>query len=309
MAIYDYESNQLNSAFDIDGNTLTNAFDVDGDLVFNGGMPDYSNYSFTQKWASKGISSTQGFDIYDGKIFWVAKSGNASVDNAMYVFNLSDGSNALNTSYMTAYGGHANNVTFSDQFYDEEDVYPLVLMSTAYSDSPAYLNRISNEYVATLQVQYKFPVVENIINGGFDVCYGETNDVAYTASVFGSNSDASLGTHICIAKWDMTDLTDNGDGTYTPAFISSVNCDWHYWKQGIKYHDGLIWLSSGYPNYRAYVYAIDPSTGQTMYTIDCNTTTEIEGAVFYPDAEAVGGYALYVGFQGMMLRKYTFGNS
>lgn len=53
-------------------------------------------------------------------------------------------------------------------------------------------------------------------------------------------------------------------------------------------------------------YGIDPNTGDTKCTIDCDTTTEIEGAVWYKDENAIGGYALYVGFQGMMLRKYTF---
>lgn len=306
MSIYNVHGGQTNTAFDVSDNDLNRAWNVAGNLVFSKGeTPDYSNYSYVQKWASKGIGSTQGYDIYDGKVFWVSKSGNSSVPANCYVWNLEDGSQALSSAYITVYTGHGNNLTFSDEYYDPEDNYPLLLASTAYA-APVYLNRISNNYVATLEKTYVMPSIQNVIAPGFDMCYGETSDIAYTATLFGSNSDASLGTHICIAKWDMTNLTDNGDGTYTPAFISSVNCDWHYWKQGIKYHDGLIWFASGYPGYRAYVYAFDPTTGDTKYTIDCETTTEIEGAVWYPDNEAVGGYALYVGFQGMMMRKYVF---
>jgi len=43
-----------------------------------------------------------------------------------------------------------------------------------------------------------------------------------------------------------------------------------------------------------------------LYSIDLETNTEPEGLAWLRDTEVIGGYALYVGFQGMMLRKYTF---
>lgn len=64
MSIYDYVGAQINQAFDIEASTLNEAFDIDGNRIYTPDV-DYSNYSFTQKWASKGISNTQGFDIYD----------------------------------------------------------------------------------------------------------------------------------------------------------------------------------------------------------------------------------------------------
>lgn len=307
MGIYSADGMTVITAHDIDGHNIFVGYDINGVFVY-GEQPDYTNYSYTQKWASKSISNAQGFDIYDGKIYWVSKSGNSSEDNAMYIYNLTDGS--LDRQ-IAAYGGHGNCVTFARTKYAESDPVPTMLISTAYTN-PSYKVRLDSGYDASILQRIKLPVdgtiaesPENgVTNGGYDVCYGETDDVIYSASVWGSNS--SDGTKITIGKWDMTQLTDNGDGTYTPTLLSYVNCDWHYWKQGIKYHDGLIWLCSGYPNYAAYIYAIDPTTGETVYTIDCETTTEIEGAVFYPDSDAAGGYALYVGFSGMMLRKYTF---
>lgn len=307
MAIYKVDGNRLSRAYNVNETLLSSAYNKAGDLVYSSGIvPDYANYSYTQQWVSKSISYAQGFDIYDDIAFWVSKSGNASETNAMYIFNLSDGSPVLSPSYVSSYGGHGNNVTFSKQKYDVGDNYPMMLISTAYPNSYSYLVRITNNYVASIIRRYTIPEIDQIINGSYDICYGETDDIAYVVSVFGSNSDQSLGTHICIARFDMTDLTENGDGSFTPAYIDSARCDWHYWKQGVKYHDGLIWLASGYPSYNADIYGINPETGETKYHINCETTTEIEGAVWYPDTEAVGGYALYVGFQGMMMRKYVF---
>lgn len=303
--IYDINGNLITTPYGLDGVALSQAYDINGSIVHSTGelRPDYNKYSYTQVWATKGKSPAQGFDILNDKVYWALKSGNTTPDTALYIFNL-DGTSAVSGESVTVYGGHANNVTFSHQYTDEDNL-PLVLMSTAY-DNPVYLNRIDNDNNAAIIRKYTIPMIDGIVNKGFDMCYGDTDDTAYTASVFGSNGDASLGTHICIAKWDMANLTVNDDGTYTPSFVSSAETAWHYWKQGIKYHDGLIWLASGYPNYNAYVYGIDPASGETIATINCNTTTEIEGAVWYPDASAIGGYALYVGFQGMSLRKYVF---
>lgn len=306
--IYAVNGLPLPNAYRKNGAELSQAYNVEGNQVYHrsSGIPDYSNYSFTQKWASKGVGNTQGYDIFNNKVFWISKSGNSSEDNKMYIYDLSDGSAVLNPAYITGYGGHGNNVTFSRQRYEAGDTYPLMLISSAYAN-PCYLVRLTDEYQASIVRRYTIPLIDQVTNGGYDITYGETDDIAYVASVFGSNSSAAQGTHICIAQFDMSDLTENEDGTFSPAFIKSVRCDWHYWKQGIKYHDGLIWLASGYPGFNADVYGIDPETGETKYHVNCETTTEIEGAVWYPDAEVVGGYALYVGFQGMMMRKYTFG--
>ena len=88
--VYNKSGNTLSAVYDKSGNALSHAYDKSGNVIYTAGdpVPDYSSYSYTQKWASKGISSTQGFDIYDGKVFWVSKSGNSSVPANCYVWNL-----------------------------------------------------------------------------------------------------------------------------------------------------------------------------------------------------------------------------
>lgn len=292
MSIYDLNGNQLNSAFDVVGDSLNKAYDILGNVVFNGGAIDYSTYSYTQKWGSKGIGSTQGFDIYDGKVYWISKSGDSTVPADCYVWNLSDGSQAFGTQPITIYSGHGNSLDI---------VYPKAYMGTAYSPATAYENTLASD-LQTFTLSKTFKLTEDSTYG-HDVCIDESDDtimwsLAHTGAI-------GTSTPYALSKWDLTDLTDNGDGTYSPKLIATVSTpkptNAEYF-QGMTMHDGMIWYASGYSgsSTQAYVYAINPLTGAVLYSINCETTAEPEGVAFV-------GNDLYVGFQNMVLRKYTFG--
>ena len=297
MAIYDISGNTLLSAYNKSGAT-TDAYNVSGIKIWSK-QADYTNYSYVQKWASKGISSTQGFDIYDGKVFWVAKSGDSTVPSNCYVWNLSDGSQALDTAYITVYAGHGNNLSFSNDGSK-------LIATPAYPPSRVFINAVGQDYAMTLSQT----LVLDDGSTDCDACY-DPNDNTIIWSLGHTANSSDLSAPFKVSKWDLTDLTDNGDGTYTPTCLSTVQTAQpsnSYFFQGYKFHDGLLWFASGYGggSTDAYVYAVDPVTGNKPYTIDLETKAEPEGLAWYPDAQAAGGYALYVGFAGMMLRKYTF---
>lgn len=131
------------------------------------------------------------------------------------------------------------------------------------------------------------------------------HDIMWTLGHTGYNtSDPFL-----ISKWDLNDLTENGDGTYSPANLQTISITppSNRYFQGLKFHDGLIWYGNGNGGVPSYIRAVNPDTGIEEYVIDLNTNTEVEGVAWVDDYESVGGYAMYAGFQGMMLRKYTFG--
>ena len=301
MSLYSVSGIELSSIYDVEGASLTVAYDINGNLISltpPEPLADYTNYSYTQKWGSKSIGSTQGFDIYGDKVFWVSKSGDSSIPANCYVWNLSDGSQALDSQYITIYSGHGNNLSFD---------FPTLYASPAYSPCRVYVNNLSNEYVATLTMTLS-------INDGSkdcDACVDETNkNILWTLGHTGASSDASAPYYL--SKWDLSRLTASGDNQYAPRKIQTVivaQPQNSYYFQGCKFHDGVFWFANGYSGTatNAYVFGVNPNTGEYLYTIDCNTTSEPEGVAWYPDANAVGGYALYVGFQGMMLRKYTFG--
>lgn len=300
MSIYRKEGLQIFSAYNIGGITINNAYSKDGIIVFSSGgsSPDYSNYSYTQKWASKGIGSTQGFFIYDEKVFWVSKSGDSSVPANCYVWNLSDGSQAYESQYITIYSGHGNSLDIA---------YPEVLAATAYSPAKVYKNEINstlNEFtlVRTLNVSED-------ANYGHDACFDE-NDRTKMWTLAHTGAISQTGAPFQLSKWDLTNLVDNGDGTYAPLLINTQQITQPSaspYFQGMRMHDGIIWFACGYSgSSTAHVYGVDPTTGSYLYDINCETTEEPEGVAWYPDATVPGGYAMYVGFQGMMLRKYTF---
>lgn len=299
MSIYDGNGIAITNAYAIDGHDISTAYDITGEVIFRESEPivDYTNYAYVQKWASKGISSTQGFDIYDGKVFWISKSGNSTIPANCYVWNLSDGSQALETQPITVYSGHGNNLSFD---------FPKLYATSAYTPH-VYVNSVTNDFeFSLLKTLY---ITDGCID--CDACIDEYDKSILWTLGHTANSSNTSAPYI-ISKWNLNNLTDNGDGTYTPQLIQSVNTPQpanSFYFQGCHFHDGLLWYANGYngASTGAYVFGVNPNTGEVEYTINCNTTAEPEGVCFYPDANAVGGYALYVGFAGMMLRKYTFG--
>lgn len=299
MAVYDKNGNLLSHVYGKDGTELSYAYDKAGNVIFSvdAPLPDYTRYSYTEKWSSKNISNTQGFDIYNDKVYWISKSGDSSAPADCYVWNLSDGSQAFANQPITIYSGHGNSLDIA---------YPKAYAGTAYSPATAYENTLSSDgQVFTLSK--KLSLSEDSTYG-HDVCVDESDvsilwSLAHTGAI-GTDAPYKL------SKWDLSTLTDNGDGTYSPRLIKSVTTpkpSVEYF-QGMTMHNGIIWYACGYTgtSTNAYVFAVDPDTGEVVYTIDCETTAEPEGVAWYPYANAPGGYALYVGFQNMVLRRYIF---
>lgn len=304
MPAYNIYGEQKSRAYRIDGTESARGYSIYGDLVFESGEApitpsvDYTRYRYTVKWASKGISSTQGFAIHNDMVFWVKKSGDMPVPASCYVWNLSDGTQALENPYITIYAGHGNSLSFD---------YPLLYAAAAYLPSKAYVNRMDENYNVVLE---KTLMLDSDGSRNCDVCVDE-DDPRYIWSLAHTAGSSDLEAPFLISKWDVTRLTANGDGTYTPRLVQSVETPQpanSFYFQGCCFHDGMLWYANGYSGAQsnAYIYAVDPSTGNVIYTIDCETTAEPEGVQFYPDDEAPGGYAMYVGFQGMALRRYTF---
>lgn len=296
MAIYNKNGQALQSAYGIDGRVLQSAYNIDGNLVYNATPTiDYDDYTYESLYTVSGITShTQGMDIYDGVIVAF------KADNLMYTFNLSDGS--VIGSAITAKSEHGGSASFSDVFYDESDRFPLLYVSSDLTPCEIYVNRItttSSTLIRTLVLPLDKAGYygKATLNGNALYCLGYKEN-SYTSDGGGSNK-------VIISKWDLSNLTDNGDGTYTPAYVSSFERAFIYVLQFVTFHDGMIWAGSGYgsPN-ASHVYALRLDNGAILHTITLPNTVEIEGAAFVKDIDDT--YYLVVLQWGGVFLKYTF---
>lgn len=293
MSIYNIDGTPLNIPYSKTGLQLEKAYNIDGEIVFSESV-NYDAYSFETLFTPS-VPNMQGFDIFDDYIFQFRAS--SSLSNIMCTIDMDSGSILQNN--ITAKSDHGDSASFSDEYYDENDPFPLLYVTSDTTPCKVYVNRVtttSSELIKTLL----FPLAKagyyaaHAYDVGNEIMY----IVGYSENNYQSDNDGSNKTLVSV--WDMNDLTDNGDGTFTPEFIRSFTRTFIYVMQGQQFHDGMIWIASGYGNKQSYIYAISPVDGRLLHTVDLNTTTEVEGMSFISPNEMV------VGFQGGTYKKYTF---
>lgn len=301
MSVYNIDGDVINSLYDVSGSLLNNSYDLNGNIVYTKGMPiiDYDDYTMTPLY-SISVQNCQGIAVYNDVLFQFRASG-TSITDKVCLFDFTDGSDILRN--MTIKSDHGDSATFSKEFYANSDEFPLLYVTADTSPAKVYINRITRS-ASTLIKTLSFPQSAGYYGAS---AFDWDNDICYLLSYKQNNylSDNSGANTTVISKWDLSDLTDNGDGTYTPAFISQYERDFIYCMQGLAFHDGMIWIASGYTNSSQYVYAMNPNNGEILHTILFNDTIEIEGVQFIYDNNAQS-YYLVTGQQGGIYKKYIF---
>lgn len=289
MAIYNKDGTSLSAVYDQEGSQLATAYNKEGTIVYANGI-DYDSYTISD-YVSISISNAQGFDIYNGYIFQFM------ANDKMNVYNVENASAvALNVAIES---DHGDSASFSDEFYNLSDEFPLLYVTADTNPAEIYVNRVttsSSQLIRTLSF--------TIIQAGYYAAAAVDFDnqilymVGYTEQAYLSDNGGT--NKVLISKWDLSNLTDNGDGTFTPAYVASVTRDFIYCMQGQQFHDGMIWVASGYTNHAGYVYAVDPVTGNIQHTVNLNTTSEVEGLAWV-------GNDMIVNYQGKNYQKVVFG--
>lgn len=299
--IYDGQGEQLDYPFSGSGAELSVAYDKDGNTIYNGDTPavDYDNYTLDSSF-SLSVTNCQGIAVHNSVLFQFRANG-SSVSNLVSLFNLADKS-AIKSN-MTIDSGHGDSATFSDEYQAAGDEFPLLYVTADTTPAIIYVDKVTRNE-ATLVRTLKFPATAGYWGAG---AFDFENDICYILAYKIENyTSASGGNATVISKWNLASLTDNGDGTYTPAFVDQYEADFIYTMQGLAYHDGMIWVSSGGNGTAQRIYALDPADGSVLHTIILSDTTEIEGIQFIWD-EAGHAYYLLVAQQGGKYKKYIFG--
>ena len=300
MAVYNKSGNPLASVFAKNGEELQRAYNKEGQTIHTKGpvQVDYDSYTISN-YCTVSLSPTQGFDIYGGVIFqFMANS--SSVNNRMATINAL--AQSIINNNITASAEHGDSASFSSEYYAVGDDYPFLYVTADTNPAKVFCNRVTLS-TSSLVKSFVFPLEKTGYYAA--LCLDDENSLMYMVGYSEQNyqTDDGGNNKTVISKWDMTNLTDNGDGTYTPAFISAIERPFIYVMQGQQYHDSMLWIASGGTNVRGYIYALNPATGALLHTVDTNTTTEVEGLAFISDTEMV------FGLQGGTYKKVTFATS
>ena len=157
--------------------------------------------------ASGNPKTGQGFAVYGDYLFQFFDGGYCRV----YNMNTAQLINSFSIAV-----GHANQVSFSDTFYDSGDTFPLLYVTDA--NGVIYVCRIttlSGSIVKTLALGSAFGVSANL-------CIDQSNTgIGYSIALKNYDIYADSDNPYVIKKVDLTDLTDNGDDTYTPAVLDT----------------------------------------------------------------------------------------
>lgn len=298
MSVYNVNGTEIMSVYGGDGAELNYAFNKNGDTVHSkgSGAVDYDSYTMASLHnESTWLGNCQGIAIHNGVLFQF-RTG----PDVVTLFDFSDWS-VINAS-MSIDSDHGDSATFSTEFYNVNDEFPLIYVTADTTPAIIYVNRVTRS-TATLIKTLKFSQSAGYYGAG---AFDWENNICYLLAYKENNyqTDGGGTNTTVVSKWDLTNLTDNGDGTYTPAFVSQYERAFIYVMQGLTFHDGMIWISSGYGGSTSYVYAMEPSTGEILHTITMDTT-EVEGIQFVYDSVAQS-YYLVTGQQGGKYKKYTF---
>lgn len=287
MYIYDINGNPINVAFDWQGEEIRDAYTQEGDHIPLATPLDYTEYTITDLFTYV-ENNFNGFDVYNGIIAQLMNS------NKLYLFDLAEQTVIATALAITS--AHGDSASFSREKYAETDEFPLLYVTSDANPALVYVNRITRSETTKIRT-LNFPLDKTGYYAAH--AYDESNRIMYMVGYSEQNytTDDGGNNKTLVSKWNMSALTNNSDGTLTPAFVSSYERDFIFVMQGLQFFDGYIWISSGYANGQAqYIYAMRPSDGVIDYTITLDDTIEVEGLAWVYDS-ASNKYWMLVGQQ------------
>lgn len=286
MAVYNTNGSQLNAVYSTNGIPLNAAFNTNGAQIFSSEEQedvDYSSYSVSE---FSTVPCMQGFAVYNGLIF------NTSGDGKCKVIDVATNT-LLQTVNITT--GHGNSASFGE-FLNDGDEYPLLYVSKDQGNPcdvyVYHITRVGDSFTFDLvrTLRWQLSQVGYYANAALDT---ESN-VLYLFGYSEDNwrTDNGGSNVMVVTAWDLSRLTENSDGSFTPAYLTRIATNYFIYAHfGQTFHDGLIWSGTpgvGYADPK--VFGVDPATGNIVDTIHLPTNGEAEGICFLDDLNAVVGY-------------------
>jgi len=240
----------------------------------------------------------QSMAIYNDKIFVFLDSSAETADGGGYSFVVIDYNTKeiIFKGLMPSKRSHLNNAQFLDVFYDENDAYPLLLMSrgdypSADSNKFYIMRIVESEGVFTISIVKTITCTLPQANyNGSWICDNSRGKLyLYTMLLGDWRIREDEGNRFVIYEFDMFDPLDSSDLTLTEDDMTRMT-KYDYWVlQGGTCSGGKLFLpiqnytkiNGIIPSYRGHIVAIiNPDTGKVERIIPTDSM-ENEGIAIY----------------------------
>ena len=184
----------------------------------------------------EGSTSLQASEYYNGVMFLFYSGG--------FVSLVDYGTGALITSLSTG-TEHGNAASFSDDFYESGDEFPLIYVASDNANNDIYVVRITRTS-ATIIRTLRIPVSDagyHASNFGLD----NDNRTLWTTGYKINDYQTPTGNGMYLCSWNLDSLTDNGNGIYTPALIGKSELPFIDTTQDEKVFNGNLYILSSNP--------------------------------------------------------------
>ena len=199
-------------------------------LKKNGVVPVYKYIIVYESLPTGGL---QGCDLNNNVLF-VCRG-----DDILMLYDYDDGSEIANLESPV---GHGNAFQFGNTKYDEADEFPVAYASPFFDTEDndySIVNKIRvSRSASSLIARYKFPVSSSGYYGAG--CINEDDTIMYVVGFKAKSYTDGTGNALIVSEWDMTNLEQNEDSSYTPTFIRKFEIPFRMMMQGVKYINGRI---------------------------------------------------------------------
>lgn len=194
-------------------------------------------------------NQSQGIAMYNGVLF------QAFNPNKLKLYSYPSGEVISN---IDATIGHGDCIEFSNEFFANTDLYPLLYSTSDTNPAVVYINRVTNNS-STLVRTLNFPLNKTGYYAGH--CTDFEKGIMYQVGYKNNSYREDDGTNkMIVSAWNINNLSQVSAGVYTPEFIKSFELPFMITVQGQKFFDNKLFLiSSDYgDNTNTIIYAVDP---------------------------------------------------
>ena len=227
--------------------------------------------------------SAQGCAIYGDILFHHYNLG-SELSQPMRLFDVYTGD--LIAEY-EAEVGHGCGSTFSKEFFAADDEFPLLYTDRQTEPQSISVNRVTRTGATLI----KTIVLPESAGYWSKMCIVPDRNIIWNVGQVNRSTTQKVDT--IVTGWDLNELTDNGDGTFTPKLIKTFKGPKSTFNQTSAWFNGRIYFlcsSWGEPSaHPTEIFVIDPDAERVVSVLSNFPSeikdTEMEGIAFLLNEE------------------------